>query len=58
MPLYSQFLFLPDRADRIDRVCALETRLLRETPLWELTNRGDIASAELMHDTFDHEVEP
>lgn len=52
LPLYLQFMFLIDKTENIDRVCALETRLLRNYPVWELTNLGDEASAELMHDTL------
>lgn len=52
IPLYLQFLFLIDKAENAERVCALETRLLRNCPVWKLTNLGDEASAELMHDTL------
>ena len=52
LPLFLQFLFLIDKEENVDRVCALETELLKNCPVWELTNRGDEASAKLMHDTL------
>lgn len=52
LPLYSQFMFLVDNLENIDRVCMLETRLLKTCPAWKLTNLGDDDSAKLMHDTL------
>ena len=52
LPLYSQFMFLVDNLENIDRVCMLETRLLKTCPVWKLTNLGDDDSAKLMHDTL------
>ncbi len=50
--LYQQFLFDDHAREHVDRVCDLETRLLRRYPVWELINLGNRASAELMHDTL------
>lgn len=50
--LFLQFLILLDVPQTVDRVCTLETELIRACPVWELTNRGDDASAVLMHDTL------
>ena len=38
-----------DTTDIIQRVATLTKRLLGTAPIWELTNRGDLASSELVY---------
>lgn len=51
-PLFLQFLFRRETPDDVHAVCRLEERLLRQTPVWLLENRGDAASAALCHETL------
>lgn len=52
LPIYRQFLFLPEKGETIHQVCQMEDRLLRIVPLWKLVNKGDAQSAKLTHDTL------
>ena len=52
VPIYRQFLFLPETEEAIRQVCRLEDRILRGVPVWKLVNKGDAQSAELTHDTL------
>ena len=52
IPIYKQFLFLPETGDAIHAVCQLEDALLRNIPVWKLVNLGDAASARLTHDVL------
>jgi len=52
IPLYKQFLFLPEKVELIHNVCQMEEVLLRNIPVWKLINRGDMDSAQLTHDTL------
>ncbi len=52
VPIYRQFLFLPETEEAIRQVCRLEDRILRGVPVWKLINKGDAQSAELTHDTL------
>ena len=52
IPIYKQFLFLPETGEAIHAVCRLEDTLLRNIPVWKLVNLGDAASAQLTHDVL------
>lgn len=52
IPIYKQFLFLPETGEAIHAVCQLENVLLRNIPVWKLVNLGDAASARLTHDVL------
>lgn len=52
VPLFAQFLFTASTPEAVRQVCAMEDRLLRVVPVWQLTNRGDEASARLTYDTI------
>lgn len=54
--LFMQFLFTRSTPLDVQRVCALEERLLQSVPVWQLVNRGDEASARLCHDTLAKEM--
>ncbi len=54
--LFMQFLFTRSTPLDVQRVCALEERLLQTVPVWQLVNRGDEASARLCHDTLAKEM--
>ena len=47
VPIFSQFLFTAETEDLVRQTAALAGRLLQQTPVWKLTNRGDEASARL-----------
>ncbi len=51
--LFSQFILLPDTADEILGLASLTDAVLRTAPVWELTNRGDDASTELLRQTLE-----
>ncbi|MCR4673172.1 MAG: hypothetical protein K5637_08110 [Lachnospiraceae bacterium] len=44
-PLFLQFLYEPDCAERADLVCGYERSLLEKVPVWKLTNTGTEESA-------------
>ena len=52
IPLYKQFLFLPEKEEHIHAVCSMEDTLLRNIPVWKLINKGDLESAQLTHDVL------
>lgn len=52
VPIYRQFLFLPETEEAVRQVCRMEDKLLRNIPVWRLVNKGDAESAELTHDTL------
>ncbi len=52
LPIYKQFLFLPEKEEYIHAVCRMEDTLLRNIPVWKLINKGDMASAQLTHDVL------
>lgn len=52
IPLYKQFLFLPEKEEYIHAVCSMEEGLLKSVPVWKLVNKGDLESAQLTHDTL------
>lgn len=54
--LFVQFLFSRKTAADVTKVCLLEERLLQETPVWMLENRGDRASTQLCHDALLEEI--
>lgn len=45
VPIFSQFLFTAGTEELVQQTAALAGRLLQQTPVWKLTNRGDEASA-------------
>jgi len=51
-PVYRQFIYAPDEEQSAAAVCRLEERMLLSIPVWELGNVGNVASAELAHDTI------
>lgn len=52
IPIYKQFLYLPEKEEHIRAVCRLEDSLLRNIPVWKLVNLGDLDSAQLTHDVL------
>ena len=56
LPIYSQICL--DRMDKkkIEEAFALEDQLLRKIPVWKLSSRGDLASAQLCHDRIEGEL--
>lgn len=50
--VFAQFLFSRAGAEDVRAVCRMEDRLLRQTPVWLLENRGDAASAALLRETL------
>lgn len=54
--LFMQFLFTRSTQLDVQRVCALEERLLQTVPVWQLVNRGDEDSARLCRDTLAKEM--
>ena len=52
IPIYKQFLYLPEKEEHIRAVCRLEDALLRNIPVWKLVNLGDLDSAQLTHDVL------
>ena len=50
--LFNQFLLLPDTEEEILMLTSLMDALLRAGPVWQLTNRGDDASTELLRQTW------
>jgi len=52
IPIYKQFLYLPEKEEHIRAVCRLEDALLRHIPVWKLVNLGDLDSAQLTHDVL------
>ncbi len=49
--LQHRFIYDDTLSGQVDRVWDMEKRMLRRYPVWELTNCGDPAPAELMRDT-------
>lgn len=54
--MFMQFLFTRSTPLDVQRVCALEERLLEAVPVWQLVNRGDLDSARLCRDTLEKEM--
>lgn len=52
LPIYKQFLFLPEKEEYIHAVCRMEDTLLQNVPVWKLINKGDLKSAQLTHDVL------
>ena len=52
IPIYKQFLYLPEKVEHIRAVCRLEETLLQHIPVWKLVNLGDLDSARLTHDVL------
>lgn len=50
-------LFSFDTGDVIQKAAKLVQRLLKSVPLWQLTNRGDLASSALIYDVMNKTVE-
>lgn len=50
--MYLQFMFSRTSVADVLKVCSLEERLLMNTPLWKLSNKGDAESAVLCHNTI------
>lgn len=57
IPIYRQFLYYADNEDEIRAVAPMLDVVLRNIPVWKLSNLGDEASAELTHDTLLHYME-
>lgn len=51
-PLYLQFLFPGETEETVRRVCALESCLIDQVPVWHMVNRGDVDSAKLCINTM------
>ncbi len=54
--LINQFAGTPDTEEEIRAMCRVLDGLLH-TPVWKLTNRGDLASTELLRETLEGEYE-
>ena len=52
LPVYRQFLYYGDYESEIREVGLMMDTVLRNIPVWKLSNLGDEASAELTHDTL------
>lgn len=50
--LFRQFLFHPDNFSTVRKIAKFEDVMISEYPVWYLTNRGDVQSAKLAHDTI------
>ena len=50
--MYTQFMFSRASVSDVRKVCSLEERLLMNTPLWKFSNKGDVESAMLCHNTI------
>ena len=57
IPIYRQFLYYADFEDEIRAVGRMQDVLLRNVPVWKLSNLGDEVSAELAHSTLLHYLE-
>lgn len=57
VPIYRQFLYYGDYKDEICAVSHMQDVLLRNIPVWKLSNIGDKASAALTRDTILHYLE-
>lgn len=56
-PLYAQFLFSAQTAEQIAGVSAIETAMLESTPVWLLSNKGDLESAAFCRETLKGAIE-
>lgn len=45
LPVYRQFLYLPESREAVNLICDCEELLLRTVPVWRMRNRGDLASS-------------
>lgn len=52
VPLYCQFLYLPEKEGELRTAASMLDRILRQIPVWKLVNRGDEASARLLYHTI------
>lgn len=52
IPIYNQFLYFANTAEDIKGVGILQDVLLRNIPVWKLSNLGDEASAEMIYNTM------
>lgn len=52
IPIYRQFLYYGDYEEEIRAVGHMEDVILRNVPIWKLSNLGDEASAELTRNTL------
>ena len=50
--LFSQFAYVPETENEIRALCRLLDAMLRRVPVWRLTNKGDLASTELLRKTL------
>lgn len=57
IPIYRQFLYYADYEDEIRAAGQMLGVVLRNIPVWKLSNLGDEASAELTHNTLLHYLE-
>mgnify|MGYP001776637082 FL=1 len=57
LPIYRQFLYYGDYEEEIREVGHMLDTVLRNIPVWKLSNLGDEASAELTHNTLLHYLE-
>lgn len=56
LPAYSQMCVDRRQKEQIRLALALEDRILRQVPVWELSSLGDLDSARLCHDTIVGEI--
>lgn len=52
MPIYNQFLYFANTVEDIKGVGKLQDILLRNIPVWKLSNLGDEASTKMAYDTI------
>lgn len=55
IPLYCQFLYQPEQEEQLKTVSSMLDCILRQIPVWKLTNKGDEASAHLLYNTICNE---
>ena len=52
-PILFQFITFLKDAEQVHALCRIEETILRNIPVWSMTNTGDRASAVLLHDTLE-----
>lgn len=48
LPVYRQFLYLPESREAVNQICDYEEILLGNTPVWRMSNKGDPASSRML----------
>ena len=56
LPIYAQMCLSRTEPEQITSALDALDRLLRRTPIWQMSSRGDLASARLCHDSIAGEI--